>query len=232
MNYKDIQKRLEGYQSTDLVQKQGMMTKGGKVYSADKMKRLWDLCHQDRETSYRQLMKQSGFNGGSDYTAIKKWFASRGWGELPPRIDPKEKYSEQIYGYYKDGLSAKQISRLVPMSQSSVLRVLKETYGVVFVTSQNNQPNQSDIDEFNRLTEQGISLRKIAKMTGWTHITVAKYRSQGVTPKEQQVNKQDLYREQVVRLYEQGNTQMNIVRATGISRGTVNRIIQKYKKTK
>jgi len=230
MDWKELQQRLNDYQSTDLVQKQGQFMKPSSVYKTEKLKELWDLCHEDRTTSFRSLIQQVGFSGRSDYTHIKKWFLKRGWGELPSRIDLTEKYSEEIYNHHKNGLSATQISRLVPLCHETVLRVLKETYGVVLVSSRNNQPTQSDIDEFNRLTEQGYSLRKIAKMTGRSHITVGRYRRKKTVPKTERITKQDQHREQVIRLYQDGNSQASINRQTGVSRGTISRIIKNSKK--
>ena len=110
MDWKEVQQRLNRYQLTDLVQKQGQFTKPSGVYKTEKLKELWDLCHEDRETSFRSLIQQVGFSGRADYTHIKNWFLKRGWGEMPARIDPTEKYSEEIYNHHKKGLSATQIS--------------------------------------------------------------------------------------------------------------------------
>ena len=174
---------------------------------------------RDRTTSFRSLVQKVGFSGRADQTHIRKWFIKRGWGEIPSRIDPVKKYTEEIYNHHKNGLSGAQISKVVPVSQSTVLKVLKETYGIEFVSSSNNKPNQSDIDDFNRLTEQGYSIRKIGRMTGWSNITVAKYIARKIVPKTERITKQEQHREQVIRLYEDGSSQASICRQTGISRG-------------
>lgn len=230
MDWKELQKRLDEYNNTPLVQKKGQYEKPSKVMTPEKMKHFWDLCHKDLSSSFRKLLVEAGFKDDSIYTVVKRWFISRGWGELPERINNTELYCDKIYELHQQGLSSIKISEQVPLCTDTIREVLKEKFNVDFGLLK--PPTEEEINEFNRLTDEGYSVRKIGKMTGRSVQTVRKYRKKTVTPKEKHVSKQNLYKEQVIRLYEDGKSQMDIVRVTGVSKGTIGRIIEKYIKTK
>jgi len=227
MNWKEINQRLDNLEESDLYSKTtAQYTKKAEKFKPATMLKLWKHLHEDQYTSMREIAKLYGFNTYGDTSHISKWFEARGWGNYPQRIDKTKEQTPKILSLWNGGMeSAVQISNEVGLSQSTVLKVLKENGIEIGVKTTTNE----DYEMFNVLLEKGYSLRKIARETGFSLTTVLKHTKSDRHRNGRPESLQEENYDKVLEMFNKGYSQMKMVEELGLSRGTINRIVKKIK---
>jgi len=173
-NWKEIQNRINEMSETPLIKYTNTFVKTSEIMSPERMKKLWDLLHEDLYTSFDVLALSVGItNIRQSGNAAKKWYGNRGWGEIPDRRPLIEKYSEEIFNHYNNGMKGNQIAKLYPLSAITIMEMLKSKYGVDFKTPFEVTDNM--VKEWEKMLSEGLSSRKIGKLFGCHGTTVLKY---------------------------------------------------------
>ena len=226
-DWKEIKERLEDFGNTKLVNS-GRLIKPNTRFTTTKMKKLWDLFHTDRYTSYTKLLFSVGLNGRCDMTSSRNWYRDRGWGEIPERKDLSDKFGEEFVKLYNQGWSGNRISEHYNVYNESVYKILTKmgvNFGQEPITSE-------DIQLWKQRRKEGVSYQKISNETGRSRDTIKQYmKKEGLVKVKSKVRFIDTHYDKIVELYKQNISITEISKITKLTRTTTTRILKKYKES-
>lgn len=228
MNWKEVQQRLSDYESLPLVSKEGRYTTEKYKYTTKQFKEFWELSHQDRYSSFAELIEQvfkvtCGRHKGTLLTQVRRWYESRGWGELPERKCRYEELMPTLLEENKNGVTPYQQSKKYDLTLSTLLKKFEDYDTIQY---RKREFDEQTIQQWIEMRKKRISYKVIAEQFNTDKTIVLKYTKDKVNHK----TKTEIYKDQVMDYVNSGITnRREIARLIGINDSLVYRIIKKYK---
>jgi len=175
MDWRDIKDRLENYGNCPMITgKRIAPPKESKKYTNKLMKDFWDKCHEDRYSSFEEILNSFGLKR-TDLSYMKNWYKNRGWTAIPHRLDKSEKYGDEFVKLSKQGMSSNQIAKQYDLTSNQVLLILKKM-GVEFPKSGRQKKVSIEMAKsWEQRISQGERPTEIAKAEGYHPQTIFKW---------------------------------------------------------
>jgi len=231
MDWKQVQQRLSEYESLPLVSNEGRYTTEKYKYTPKQFKEFWDLCHQNRYSSFSELIGQvfkvtTDRHKGTLLAQCRRWYEGRGWGELPERKCRYEKLMPTLLEENKNGVTPTQLTKKYDLNLSTLLKKFEE-YDTV--KKGRRKFDEQTIQQWIEMRKKRISYEVIAKQFNTDKTIIHKYTKDKVVHK----TKTEIYKDQVMDYVNSGITnRREIARLIGINDTLVYRIIIDHKKNK
>jgi len=189
--------------------------------------------------SQYKIAKEYDVSEHTIHVMIKEYYEKIGKKRPDLRNKRKKLPIDEIIRKYEEGIAGYKIAKEYDISQSTINLRIKEYYEKIGKGKPDlrNKRKKLPIDEIIRKYEEGISQCKIAKEYGMSHFVIGTrikeyYKKTGKEKPDPRNKKKELPIDEIIRKYEEGNSQYKIAYEYGVSQSTIElRTRDYYEKT-